>query len=94
MGGVIKALSLGSLSVTNVTVTLVTIASTYNAANEGSFFYMDNSDSIPLIITISDSNINCKGTSSLSSTSYFSMTPGLTFSSPDYYSVFYVYKTT
>jgi len=55
----------------------------YNALNEGVFFYMSNSDSLPLTLTLSLSTITCK-----SSTTGFSLTP----IAADYYSVFYVRK--
>jgi hypothetical protein len=84
MGGVIKANSLGSLYMTDVTVTTVTISTGYNSAYEGSFLYMSNTDSNPITISITDSSITCKA-----SFSDFSLSPSIL----DYYSVFYVTKS-
>ena len=86
MGGVIKATSLSSLLINNISASLLTISGTYYSNYEGVFLYMDNIDSLEFSVQVSNSEVTCKATNSL-----FSLTPSSS-SSATYYSLFYIQK--
>lgn len=87
MGGVIKANSLSKLSIDTVSVSKISISGSYNAAYEGVFLYMSNSDVLPFTLNLQDSAFTCK--TLVLGVLGFSLLPTVI----DYYSVFYITKS-